>query len=1641
MRALFHFLTTLSVRFRFVTLALAIVVIALGVVSAAQLKQELLPPIQFPSTVVLAQVSGMTSGQVLDIVTTRLEDELSTIDELTDIKSTTTGAFGSVLQLSNEFGRDQARLLERIQQAIDAVWLPDRRIQPADGEDAQAFADRLLADLPADVLIYLAEQDSNFLFQLSPALWKSLSAETATATAAYLASLVESDAAETGALRQLVDKEIVPLLQAIPQVGTVNVGGGQVLPGDESALALAAPDTGAEPQSLLLTLSDEAWQAISAAAGLDAQLDERAVAALADVPFTVPTTPPPLPASWQMDRFVNARDLLEMQSAVRSTADALNGLRTTGRIVGALGQTNDLTPETIQRMLEIDPSMVDYFTAEHLAAMPEDVFAALPDEFIAGLDGFTRDALAAAALAESITGTTADPQPVALPAAWRIHPPQIISFSFDDMPLVSFSVFGTSVPDSEAATSSTPEASAPAEAPTAAPSGQPADTPRDIPEGPPLPFFFGLVGGQLGIELNTADDLIGITLPENLAAQFGADTLSAADLLNFLVLLSDPENLPPGVELPTQGFDAAGLISILPADAVAFIADNDPTFVPALNANVYDLFSDAVLALPQLAPPLADVWDTLANQPQFADSPLGTARDLLELGGGSASAVLNAINKTVPERFSGYEVRLLDSLTPGVARYFVLNEPGFFTAVDADTLRKLSPDVLALIPDDVLSQMEPALAADIRAIASGEQVSAAAALADRYTTNLPPGDPAAPALNSQWALLEPFYNIELNTADDFFRFPADFPFANAAGLMNSVFSSPQGAAFAPNLFGNLSVEAVSYMLKRDPQVFADLSPDALRLFTPETFALLPAALQERALSSEEPFTPTTQVTRTDRAASLLITVYKASDANTVETFHLINDLMQEIDAANPAIEIKIAVETASFVEDSINGVAREGTLGGIFAVLVILLFLSDGIWQRNGRRLAGTLIIVVFAAALALILLSGLEAAGGSVQLAFQQTDAVVRILLIIGIAAGLVVRFWPGNLPDPSWRSTLVVAVSIPLSLLAALAIMNWIPPLVHELLVPLAETSALFAFIQRLFPASVTLNIMTLSGLTVAIGRVVDDSIVVLENIFRELQTGGDKRTAILTGTRDVSIAIFSATLITVVVFLPLGFSGGLISEFFLPFGLAVTYALLASFIVAITVVPALAYIFIRREDIVGEDAGPIASSVARYYLPVLRWALSTSRTRIVVIGIAVLSMVVSGALFASRPFAFLPEFGEPEIAVDVQMPQGTSILETDALVRQMEDHIAQAIPADELGTIRTTVGGGGFSLDALLGNNSVNQHQAQISVSLNNPDKLDQRTLELRGTAEEIFGPGNVTVSAASLAEAGGFGGFGLVVSGPQDVLAELDPLVIETLNGVPGLANATSTLSQIAAQGGGGEGPATYLRINRESAVSYKAELETKDTLGVTQQAIDAVQALDLPESVTVSQGAESALQFEGFVGVIGAMGIAMVFVIIILIFTFASPVHWITIIFSVIVAPVGAAIALAVTNEVLGVSALIGLLMLIGLVVTNAVVLIDRVQANRRERNMTVDAALLDAGDRRLRPILMTTIATIIALIPLAVGLSDGALIAAQLGIVVIGGITSSMILTLIVVPVVYRMLDPLNQRITGLFRRGPAAEA
>ncbi len=1616
MKSIFSRLTTLSLRFRVVTLALVVLVSIAGIIAVTQLKQELIPSVEFPQTIILGEAAGMTSDQVLTVITKRMESALATIPQIVNIESTTTGAFGAVITARNNFGDNQARLRSQIQAALDQVWLPVRKIAPPNGEDSQAFARRLLGDMTPDVLIYIAERNPDFLFQLSPDVWQALPPDTVKTLLAYLAGKTQANAGQQSALHQLVEQQIVPALESLPDVANVSVSGGQVLPGEGQTVPVAQTTANNAP-SLLLQLTPSVWQIAQAKAGIAGPLDASAVAQFHSITVTIPTAPPALPKSWQMDRFKDASDLLEMATLTRTVGAVFNDFVTNGQIVGALGQTDDLTPDVIKQMLAIDPTMVNYFKAEQLAAMPADVFAALPTDYIAGLDGLTRDQLAAKGLANSLTGKDATPVPVDLPAAWKINPPQLISFSFDDIPLANYSISGTagaavSEPSNNVSDPQVAQA-------TAEPTAEVQATQQAIPQGPALPPQFRLLGSFFGVTLDTADDLLTIQLPASAAQQLGTTHPSAAQLINTLTLLQNPQalaQLPAAARFAIGAINIGNVIQSISPDAMSFIQKYDPSFFPSLSPDVYNLLSDDVLALPNAAPPLDTVWNNLANQPQFVSEPLHSAKDILTLGDGKASTVLNNIDKDVPQQFSGYEVRLFNSVSTGTMRYFVAHEPDFFKNLDPDVLKKLSPDALKLIPDDVMSALPADTSAQLKAIASGSQPSAAAQLASRYATNTPAADPNAPPLNADWQTIGNFLSIELNSADDLFRF-----FPDTAQFLNSIFDSAQGASFAPKLFGGLTLDDINYMVKRDPTILNKLNIQALQLLQPSVVTGLPTDVQDRIKSGTAPFVPTDEVTRLNGNPSLVLTIYKTKDSNNVEAFHIVDDALRKMAASNPSISVNVAFEQASFVEESISGVAREGGLGAVFAVIVILIFLSSGSWASQPRRIVGTIMVALFLVLLALYVFANMPPSGDLGQ-AFATSNVIVRVLLIMGVLAGLGILLYPGKLPYPSWRSTLVTAVSIPLSVLMAMMLMRWLPSVVHNALAGSADSSPIIAFLLQLFPESITLNIMTLSGLTVAIGRVVDDSIVVLENIFRYVHEGGDKRTAIIMGTRDVCVAIFAATVITVVVFLPLGLTGGLIGEFFLPFGLAVTYALLSSFIVAITVVPVLAYLLLDVREIGDEHE----SWLERTYHPALHWALDQSAHRWIVLGIAALSLIIGGVLFATRPQAFLPSFGQPQITVTVNLPSSTKMPDTNKLVTQFEAWAKANLPHDEIGVTQTTIGGSGGLESLILGSSSISENAAQIAIAVNDQTQLDALTEKVRAQAEQIFGRENVSVSGGTLSDQG-FGGFELVLTGPQDELEKLNPDVISTLDGVPGLTNVTSTLSQ-ASQAGG----VTYNRIDQQSALSFSGELETQDTLGVTAKAEDAIRAMpNLPSDVKVSEGFQSAQQTEGFASLGKAMVIAIVIVIVILIITFRSLVHWLDIILSIIVAPVGAAVLLTLTNRVLGISALIGLLMLIGIVVTNAVVLIDRVQSNQRERGMNTHDALIEAGNRRLRPILMTALATICALIPLAIGLSEGAIIASELGTVVIGGLFSSTLLTLLVVPVAYSLLDPLNKRLNG----------
>ena len=987
-----------------------------------------------------------------------------------------------------------------------------------------------------------------------------------------------------------------------------------------------------------------------------------------------------------------------------------------------------------------------------------------------------------------------------------------------------------------------------------------------------------------------------------------------------------------------------------PADLTQAMVATIATFAPQL---LDDLTPEMLLAMPleALAGLPAEYFETLDGELQaelgqrLAAMP--AAEDTGELPPGWQSA----------GQVQGIPLQFPEDVTPEILQGIASFVPQFLDDLSADNLRRFSPEVLGWLPANFIETLDADLRAELQQLAEpAGGLGTLAAQAEEEAGELASG---APALSGSWT--QPQEGAEAGLPQPTFETAADLMtsgFASSAGgLLNLLVQrgQPQDA----QLMADLTPDVLAWLTDNEEGFLENLSPATLRLFSGEVLSSLPAdflasldaglrtELEGIASGTLTAFIPEETINRLDGIPSLSMVVFKDNDANTVSVSHTLFARLDELVAENPGLRFETAFEQASFIEESISGVAREGGLGAIFAVIVILVFLS------------GTI--------------------GGRYKL---------------------------------SWRSTIVTAVSIPLSVFMAFALFRWLPPLANLILDPLSSSTAgvpligtIVALVSRLFPADLTLNIMTLSGMTVAIGRVIDDSIVVLENIYRNIQRGEDMEQSVLLGTRDVAIAIFASTVTTIVVFLPIGLLGGLIGEFFLPFGVSVTYALASSFLVAITIIPVLAFLFIRKDQLPDERE----TAIQRSYTPVLKWAL---RNRALTLAIAGVFLIGSLFLLSQRPRAFLPDFGEPQITVAVDLSNENTMADTDALALEFEKKLGAV---QGLGTIVTEVGSGG-GLEAAFFGGGIDQTAASIQINLKDVDDVDRITAEIRELAIATFGEDSVIVSSGTLSS-GAFGGFGLVLSGDPSTLEAINDEAIAALEGIEGLTNISSNLSDSD----------VFLRVDSVPAVRFTGALETQDALGVSAIAKEALEAL-VPAGIRVSEGFETQQQTDGFMRAIRGVMSSILIVYLVMVVTFRSFVHPFTILFSLPMAIIGASIALWLTNRVLGLPVLIGMMMLVGIVVTNAILLIDRVQANRKKRGMNAYDALIEGGRTRLRPILMTAIAAILALVPLALGLTEGAIIATELATVVIGGLLTSTMLTLLIVPVMYSLLDRLQTR-------------
>jgi len=769
--------------------------------------------------------------------------------------------------------------------------------------------------------------------------------------------------------------------------------------------------------------------------------------------------------------------------------------------------------------------------------------------------------------------------------------------------------------------------------------------------------------------------------------------------------------------------------------------------------------------------------------------------------------------------------------------------------------------------------------------------------------------------------------------------------------------------------------------------------------------------------------PQTSLSRVDGEPALTIAVTKLPNANTVEVSQAVQKLLPGFeDKLGNGVKLTTVFDQAPFITQSISSLAEEGLLGLGFAVIVILVFLL--------------------------------------------------------------------------SVRSTLVTAISIP--------------------------TSVLITFIA-MWASGYTLNIITLGGLTIAIGRVVDDSIVVIENIKRHLRPGiltpADRAKTVVAAVREVAGAITASTVTTVTVFLPIAFVGDVTGELFRPFALTVTIALLASLLVALTIVPVLAYWFLRAPKEHHRHAGAPAADAAagapaetpadhadddlekvtwlqRGYRPIITWTLRRSKLTIALAAAVLVGTVALSPLLTTN---FLGDSGQNTLTVTQTLPAGSSLAAKDAAAKPVEQLL---LDTKGVTTVQTSVGGSGSAIGDAFGGGA-----GGTTFSVTTDASADQEALQstLRDKLTGLKDVGDVELSASA-----GFGGssdIAVDLTAPDDAtLQQASAALVKKLDTYKSLEQVSSNLAADlpyiavdidrakAAQAGLTEAAlgqlvssamqptqvgqiaidSTTLKIYLANAdapttlaqlqalqvptaagpVALSTLADVHETAGparvTTQKGLRtasvtaspvgqdlskasadvnaALAAVKLPAGATAAVGGVQADQSNAFSQLGLALLAAILIVYIVMVATFKSLRQPLLLLVSVPFAATGAILLQIVSGIPLGVASLIGVLMLIGIVVTNAIVLVDLVN-QYRERGMSVPDAVMHGASRRLRPILMTALATIFALTPMAVGLTGhGSFISQPLAIVVIGGLVSSTVLTLVVLPTLYNLVEGARER-------------
>ncbi|WP_163580498.1 efflux RND transporter permease subunit [Gracilibacillus saliphilus] len=751
-------------------------------------------------------------------------------------------------------------------------------------------------------------------------------------------------------------------------------------------------------------------------------------------------------------------------------------------------------------------------------------------------------------------------------------------------------------------------------------------------------------------------------------------------------------------------------------------------------------------------------------------------------------------------------------------------------------------------------------------------------------------------------------------------------------------------------------------------------------------------------------------TLVNNETAVVLSILKQSDGNTVEVSDNVLAAIDDLNEDMPeGVSLDVVVDTSDFIKQSINSVIQNMIFGGIFALLVLLLFLK--------------------------------------------------------------------------SVRATLVIGVSIPIAIVSTFVL---------------------------LYFTGETLNVLTMGGLALGIGMMVDSSIVILENIVSYRQKGYGMKDAAIKGASELAPAVIASTTTTLVVFLPIVFVEGIASELFTPLALTVSFALIASLAVAVTLIPMLSSKLLTKAM---EDNGRrywfdrFLQKIVSGYQRVIEKALKLRKTTIVVTIVAIIGSV---SLLPFIGTAFIPEGDQGQLGITVETPTGTNEEKRLAITEQVNDILADY---DDVIDVSYVTVGSGNSEEALMTGGSAASYQIQLVPV----DERDQTTTsvvqELDEELQDIAGA-EITVNEAS--SGAGLGDpIQIQISGPEtEVLQELSDQVLTVLEGVEGVYNPTSSLSdtqpeiaiqvdrELAAQYGlsyqevmsqvqlgftgqtimqyreAGEemnvklmypedkrstindlenlmvqnqegttiplqtiadfeqvqSAATISRQNQERQINISSGIVDSDLGTVSQNVKSALNSMNFPEDYDYSFGGQAEDMTEAFVDLGLALVLSIFLVYAVMAVQFENFLHPLIIMFSMPATAVGVFGGLFITGQPLSITAFIGVIMLAGIVVNNAIVLVDYINI-LRNRGMDRHEAIVEAGKTRLRPILMTTLTTILAMVPLALGYGEGAEMQQPMAITVIFGLLTSSVFTLVLIPVVYTYFDNLSERIKGWFTR------